>query len=342
MGSGTVVGRVTLQDRATLAPGEEAVVRVRLEAPIVAVHGDRFVVRRYSPTTTIGGGVVLNATPSLRRRGHATLTQVSPAGGPEALVIAAAAAAGPSGLPAGSIAAAAGVQAAAAADAVAAALGRGDLVQRGERLFAREVVEAVRRRITETLTAHHARVPWRLGIPREDLKSRAAAGPDDRLFDEVLAELVGSQAIAERRALLALSSFEPSADEAARRIRTEVLATVEHAGASPPAADELRRLAPPELVDRALQGLADDGLIVAVTPELRFATSVLERIRAEVVGRLRAGEEVTVATLRDHLKTSRRYALALLEYFDRIRVTRRVGDRRALGPQADAPLPPPR
>lgn len=342
LGSGTVVGRITFPDRAALAPGEEGVARVRLEAPIVAIHGDRFVARRYSPTTTIGGGVVLNAAASLRRRRYQTPTEPAPAGGPEALVIAAVAAVGPSGLPAGAIAAAAGVEAAAAADAVASALGRGELVQRGERLFALAAVETVRRRITEALSAHHAHVPWRHGMSREDLKSRAAAGAEDRLFDEVLAELVGARTVVERGALLALSDFTAAVDEVSQRVRARVLASIEQAGASPPTADELRRLASPEIVDRALQGLVDDGLVVAVTPELRFAASVLERIRVEVVEVLRGGGEVTVATLRDRLQTSRRYALAVLEYFDRIRITRRIGDRRVLGPQADAPLPPPR
>ncbi|MDR7545284.1 MAG: SelB C-terminal domain-containing protein, partial [Armatimonadota bacterium] len=65
----------------------------------------------------------------------------------------------------------------------------------------------------------------------------------------------------------------------------------------------------------------------------------VEQIRIMVTDTLRAGGEVTVASLRDRLQTSRRYALALLEYFDAMRVTRRVGDRRVLGALADEPLP---
>jgi selenocysteine-specific elongation factor len=106
---------------------------------------------------------------------------------------------------------------------------------------------------------------------------------------------------------------------------------------SPPSVEELRLVAPGDAVDRALQALSDDGTIVAVSPDLRFATEVVDQVRVLVVETLRAGGDLTVATLRDHLHTSRKYALALLEFFDTVRITRRVGDRRVLGAQAGAP-----
>ena len=89
-----------------------------------------------------------------------------------------------------------------------------------------------------------------------------------------------------------------------------------------------------------LQVLIDDGLVIPIGPDLKFAATVLERVRQLVVQMAEAGQDVTVATLRDGLRTSRRYALAVLEYLDAVRVTRRVGDRRVLGPNAGAPLAP--
>jgi selenocysteine-specific elongation factor len=340
LGSGSVVGRVVFVDRSQLSPGEEASARLRLQAPVVAVHGDRFVVRRYSPTVTLGGGVVLSAVAADRRRRRAVPGAPAPAvADPTVLILGAVAASGEAGLPVSDVAAAAGVGAQAAETAVGAALADGRLVAAGERLFARSVIDAQRDRIESALESHHRRLPWRRGISREELKSRATGGSQNRVFDGVLAELLQEGRVVDDRGLLRLRGFAPTIPEADQRLRAMVLSAIERGGASPPGVDELRAMAPRDAVDRVLQLLADDGLVVAVTPELRFAASVVEQIRTMVVDTLRAGGEITVASLRDRLQTSRRYALALLEYFDATRVTRRVGDRRVLGGLADEPLP---
>jgi selenocysteine-specific elongation factor len=90
-----------------------------------------------------------------------------------------------------------------------------------------------------------------------------------------------------------------------------------------------------------LQVLLDDGVITAVAPDLRVTSAAVEQARRTVVEMLHSRNEVTVATVRDRLQTSRRYALALLEYLDAMKVTRRAGDRRVPGPRAGEFLEPP-
>lgn len=336
LGSAATVGRVALSDRAHLAPGDETLAQLRLEEPLVALHGDRFVVRRYSPTETLGGGVVLNASPGRRRRAQAAAAlEAANRSGAEALVVSAVAATGSAGLPPGAAAAAAGVDEAGAAGAIESAVTTGLLVERGGRLFARSVLDDLRRSVEEALRAYHQRAPWRRGMPREDLKSRVAGGATDRLFDGVVGDLLAEGRVEIHRGLLALAGFEPVVPDADRRARDAVMTALVGGGVSPPSVDDLRRLAAPDAVDRMLQALMDDGLVVAVASDLRFAASVVEQVRRMVVDTLRGDGEVTVATVRDRLRTSRKFALALLEFFDAARVTRRVGDRRVLGPQAD-------
>lgn len=341
LGAGQTIGRVALVDRPRLEPGQEGLAQLRLDRPVVAVHGDRFVVRRYSPTQTIGGGVVLNASPSSRPRGARTaaVLEAVDRAGPPALVVAAVASRGQDGLLRAEAPAAAGLDGPAAASATSAALSDGSIVELGDRLFAGSVVDELRRRVEETLGAYHRQIPWRRGMPREELKSRVSAGTGDRLFDMMVAGLRDAGRITDQRGLLALAAYEPVRTEADERARAALLAALERGGVAPPAVDELRRLAG-EAGDRMLQALLDEGMVTQVGPDLRFATVEAERVRRTVVGMLRHGDEVTVASLRDRLQTSRRYALALLEYLDAVRVTRRVGDRRALGPHADDPLPP--
>lgn len=339
LGSAASVGRISLSDRTDLAPGDEALAQLRLERPVVALHGDRFIVRRYSPTETLGGGVVLNASPGRRRRAQAAAAlEAADRAGPEALVVSAVEAAGSAGLPPSTVARAAGVDPARAGGAIASALESGLLVERGGRLFARSVLEDLRRRLEEALRAHHRRAPWRRGMPREDLKSRVADGSGDRLFDVAVDDLLAEGRVVVQRGLVALAGFEPLVPEADRRVRNQVMAALSRGGVSPPSVEELRRLAQPDAVDRMLQALMDDGLVVAVAPDLRYAAAVVDQVRRMLVETLRGGGEVTVAGVRDRLQTSRKFALALLEFFDAVRVTRRAGDRRVLGPQADVPF----
>lgn len=344
LGAGATVGRVALVDRARLEPGAEGLAQLRLERPVVAVHGDRFVVRRYSPPQTLGGGVVLDAAPPARRRGTRTaeaLEAVDQAG-PSALVVAAVAARGQVGMVATDAAAAAGLDGPSAAGALKAALADGRLMELDDRVFARSIADDVQARVEGALRSHHERMPWRLGMPKEDLKSHIAGGGGDRLFDATLDELRRSGRVADRRGLIILAGHTPRVTEADQRVRAALLASIERNDASPPTLDDLHRLGDHAAVDRMLQALIDDGAIVHVNPELRFAAPAVERVRGIVVEMLQSGREVTVATLRDRLQTSRKYALALLEYLDSVRVTRRVGDRRVLGARSGEPLGPAR
>lgn len=342
LGSGETVAHVSLLERGPLEAGGEALAQLRLDQSVVAVHGDRFVIRRYSPTQTIGGGVVLNAAPPRSRRRESAAAAVGAVDrtGPVALLVTAVAATGHAGLPLAGIASGAGLAIDAADRARAEALTTGQLAAIGDRLFAHGAIETLRRRIAETLREYHGQTPWRRGMPREDLKTRLAAGAADRLFDVVLAGLEASSYVATRRGLIAVGGFEPVRSDAERRAGETLLRMLEQAGISPPPIESLERAADPEVVSRMLQALIDDGQVIPIGRDLRFAASVLEGVRQLVVQLAAAGHEVTVATLRDRLRTSRRYALAVLEYLDSARVTRRVGDRRALGPNAGVPLTP--
>ncbi|MBM3469694.1 MAG: selenocysteine-specific translation elongation factor [Armatimonadetes bacterium] len=342
IGAGETIARVALIGRTALGPGEEGLAQLRMDRPVVAVHGDRFVVRRYSPTITIGGGIVLNPAPPQRRRraGDAAEMEAVEQGGVGALVAAAVAARGRGGMPSSEVAAASGVPEGAAREALAKALADGLVQTVGDRLYAASVVGEARRIIEETLGRHHRAVPWRRGMPREELKSKVQAGASDRLFDAVVSDLLGSGGLAEARGLVALASHVPQVREGDRRVREALLMLLERRGVIPSPAEEIGLLGPPDAVDRAFQMLADEGLVVQVAPDLRLAAATAERVRQAVVEMARVGTDVTVASLRDRLQTNRRTALALLEYLDSARATRRVGDRRILGPLAERPLWP--
>jgi selenocysteine-specific elongation factor len=339
LGAALTVGRVTLVRREGLAPGGETLAGIRLERPVVAVHGDRFVIRRYSPPQTLGGGVVLRAAAPRRQRtadSLAVLEAVERAG-PAALVVAAVTERAQAGMAPAELPAAAGLTPAAAARALEQAEAAGAVVTLAGRLYAAQVVAHLRQAITSALDDHHRTTPWRRGLPREELKARLSGGAD-ALFEAVLGQLVASGRVVAERGVVARAGFAPTLTDAQRRLRGRVLEALERAAWSPPPVEELKRLGPAAAVEEVLQLLVDEGHVVAIAPELRMATTALEAARRTVVAMAAEGGEITVASVRDRLGTSRRYALALLEYFDAIRVTRRVGDRRLLGPEAATAL----
>jgi selenocysteine-specific elongation factor len=340
LGSGVTVGRVSIAAGTVLAPGSEALASMRLERPVVAVHGDRFVIRRYSPTQTLGGGTVLRAVVPRRERRTERLALLDAVErtGPAALVVAAVAGRGPAGMPPEDLAAAAGLTPAAAAAGLEQAQAQGMVVTLAGRLVAAQVTAHMRQTIEAALDEYHRTAPWRRGLPREELKARAAGDGGDALFDAVLTDLVEAGRIVVDREFVARVGFAPVLDDTRRHLRDALLATLRTAAWAPPPVDELRRLGPAGAVDEMLQLLVDEGHVVAVAPDLRVATAALDAVRQTLVRMAAEGAEITVAALRDRLGTSRRYALALLEYFDAIRVTRRVGDRRVLGPEAGTAL----
>lgn len=340
LGADQITCRVALVSADGLQPGDEGLARLRLERPTVAAYGDRFVLRRYSPTCVVGGGVVLDAVPQRHRLGvhaAAALLEVERSG-PPALIAAAVSRRGQAGITRSEAAAAAGLAGPEGEAAIAAAVGAGQVVAIEGRLFAAGVVEDLRRKVETALADMHERLPWREGMPRDELKSRVTSAQGDRLFDEVLARLLEEEGVRERGGLFALSTHKPRLTDEDRALRAMLQASLDRAGAAPPLLADLQRLGPSGAADRMLQSLADEGLVIPVGPDLRFSAAVVERVRQAVVEMARSGSEVTVGSLRDRLQTSRRYALALLEHLDAARITRRVGDRRVLGPNADSPI----
>jgi selenocysteine-specific elongation factor len=212
------------------------------------------------------------------------------------------------------------------------ALGAGGrvLVVRG-RLFAAAVAADVREAILRTLAASHAEVPWRIGMPRDDLKARAFAGGDDRLYGHVFDALVETGDVVVAGGHVRARGFVPlrsAADESAAR--TIEAAYREGRYAPPDRADALARAADRAAAERMFLALLDEGILVDAGAGVVFHRDVLADVEARVRAHLERHGEITVASLRDLLGSSRKFTLVLLEYFDARHVTRRVGDKRVL------------
>ncbi len=346
LGTAEALCRIALLDRDHLAPGEEAPAQLRFERPVVATPGDRFVLRRYSPLATLGGGEVVAIDPPRRRRNAAAAGAVAglATAPPERLLHEAVAARGLAGATAESLAPVLGEQPADLSGRLRALAKGGDLFQAGDRFYAREAIETAKEALLRLIDRTHQEQPWRLGVPRDEVRGRALAGADERLVASLLEHMAATGLIGLTRGFVHRPEYRPRYGPEEARWREIISEAIGNGRFAPPALGEVETQAGGRGGGKALavavQSLREEGALVEVAPGIVFAAAVLEEIRRTVVARIEERGVVTVAGLRDALGTSRKYALALLEYFDGIRVTRRIGDRRILAGQVGTKPPP--
>jgi selenocysteine-specific elongation factor len=334
-GTSEIMARVLLLDRAELAPGQTAFARFRLEAPLVALPGDRFVVRSYSPIVTIGGGTLLDVDPArMRLKAPARVAHLRTleTGSPEQVVEEHVRHAGVAGVRLAALAARipfGPIQGRALLDALLAA-GRVVAVDRDWFLHV-DAVGRLRGLMVGALERFHRAQPLRPGMSREELRGRAGAA-DERVFAHVLAALDAEGAVRVDRDKVRLGSHEVrlSAEQQAAVDRVE--REFREAEASPPS--------PAEALGRAgvrgdeehdlFQLLLESRRLVRVKESLFFHAEALEAIQDKLVALLRERKEIGPGDIKDLLGISRKYAIPLLEFFDARRVTTRVGERRVL------------
>jgi selenocysteine-specific elongation factor len=339
LGTKESLGRVVLLDREELGPGQTAFVEMELEEPVVSARGDRFVIRSYSPMTTIGGGTVIDPAARKHRRFRkevlealATLEKGSPAELVQQFLLnnpalyQAEDAAAATGLPAMETGKA--LQLLAESGRVKRVAGEGKTY-----LAAAEIYGKWASDIAGLLKGYHQEYPLREGYPKEELRSRKFAAFNTKLFQFLLQALEQDGLVKNTSQALALPDFSPGPGAAQEKALNAVLRLIREAGFQPPAWGEVCRSAGLNegAGQEVLQYLVRTGELVKIADDILYHRESLAEARRLVADYLKEKGEILVGELRDLLKTSRKYALPLLEYFDREKITRRVGDKRLPG-----------
>lgn len=334
LGTAEVMGRVALLERDPVPPGDTAWVQLRLEAPVVARAGDRFVIRSYSPVTTIGGGIIAEPlAPKRRRLRAAERERLEAVLGSEsaAAVLACARAEAWAGADRSRLAIETPHPPAAVAGVAERLEGEGLLVHIGDRIFAREIAEAARQRLLAAVDTFHQQQPLRPGIDRGELRRalpRRAAPP---LAEWALAELLSGGTLEPRAGLVARHGFSPHLTREQAQARDRLADLLTHAGLMPPTIPEL----PASLRSRAdfwplLKLLEHDEQLVALTPDLYIARCALDAAIATARRDLAGRDGLGPADFKAVFQISRKFLIPLLEYFDRTGITTHRGDTRVV------------
>ena len=206
-----------------------------------------------------------------------------------------------------------------ASDSLVVVLGQ-KVVKPGDYLYTKTGFDSVVQETVEYLKRYHAQFPLRQGAPKEEVRSRLDITP--QIFNQILAMLVRELNIVESGAIVRLTGHSPSFSELHQEVVGQYISLLESDRFAPPT----DVIIDPEVVN----ALVDQGQVVRVSDSVTFSMSAYVEMVDGIGKHINEHGQITIANVRDIFGTSRKYALALMDYLDKERITRRVGDVRIL------------
>ena len=337
-GTAETLAEVRLYDRAELAPGETALAQLRLAGDVVVVRGDRFIVRQASPVLTIGGGEILDPLakrPTKKDSGRGKFLEILAKGSREEILLALVER-NILGIGIGEIVARTGwleseVQLAAETLAKASAIHVVDaepLLLLAEPLF-----QEVSKRLVARVEAFQKENPLLPGIAREDLRASLGRRVRTETFRTALEELLKQNKLAAQGELVKKPGSEILLTAEEAKAKSQIEQAFQRAGLAVPSVKEvLAQLAvESRRAENILQILLRDKVLVRVSPELIFHRDALGQLPGILqMYKKSRGERIGVPAFKELTGITRKYAIPLLEYLDRQRLTRRLGDERVI------------
>lgn len=336
-GTREVMARVVLLGgKEELAPGESSYVQLRLEKPAVALYGDRYILRSYSPVTTIGGGRILDSHPRKHRphqQGILNTLERRERGVPRDLVLLVVE---ERGLPLtrGELLSWSEIREGDFELALRELLSAGDLVEvrgDGEPMYVPPAILSDLQDQLGRLTADmHAANPLRAGVEKEALRRRLDSGMGVDVFDVLLRSAVSAGRLEVEGGRVREAGKSVTLGEKEREQKETLLQAIREGGFAPPLFKELMDITD---LDKSklrdmLNLLLEEGAVEQVNPDYFLAAGRIAEAEERIRSHLENHGSLAVPQLKDMLGASRKYAIPLLEFFDRRRVTRREGDVR--------------
>ena len=339
IGAAEMLARVrVLEPGSEIKPGSEGFAQLRFERPIVGVLGDRFIVRSYSPQATVGGGRILDPfAPKHRRRDLPNVRQslaMLRDGTRSQQLVEFVRTADRLGLTQDELVFRTAWSDRIIDQAVRDAVATGAVMQIEKTLLARASFDELKQRIVDRISVHHKSEPLSRGLAKEVLREQFFAGAGPELFRGALAELEKDGSLIAEKEIVRLQSHTRELSAADSSLRDALEEVFRNAGLAVPSLAEAFDRAGLNASNgrKILQLLVDAGVLVKVHGEMLFHQEALENL----IVKLRAhvsqdpARTIDVGAFKDLAGISRKFAIPLLEYLDRERVTRRAGDRRVV------------
>lgn len=335
VGASETIATLRLLGAEELTAGEEGWIQLELREPLVAVRGDRYILRRPSPSETLGGGAVIDHQPKGRHKrfdeGVLKSLEALAQGSPADVLLEASLAL--NAAPLKEIFTKSRLDATTAETGLIELIGKGQLVllEEGEPnpksdslAIALPHWNDLRGRVENILDTFHNQYPLRRGMPREELKSRLKLTP--RIFNSILAQLVTRNTLLDSGGLVAKANHEVQFNG---REQAQVEELMRKFAANPYATPSIKECQA-EVGEEIVNALLETGALVAVSSDVLFRKQDYEEMAGKIKTAIQQKGQITLGEARDMLATTRKYIQALLEHLDSIGITMREGDARKL------------
>ncbi len=343
VGTREVLGRVSLMETDAIGPGSDANVQLLLQEPVAVWPGDRYVIRSYSPIRTIGGGIVYNNAPRKRKRTVARdrernreIFTLYRKGSAEEKMLLFLEESGFEGIIEDELATRLGVFGKKLKKLLQQPISTGKIVvveSDSRRLVAASVLKRLTTTILQLLADYHRNNPLKSGLAREELRSRLRPQVDPKLFNYALNFLTKKGKIIQEEAEVRLAGHEVTLQVDEQAMREKISRLYLEAGLKPPnLKDVLAQFKefPEGQIRQVIDLLVQDGAIVKINEALYFHASVLEKLQEQLVDFIKKEGEIDAPRFKKMTGLTRKFSIPLLEYFDKIKLTIRIDDKRVL------------
>ncbi|MEW6662013.1 MAG: selenocysteine-specific translation elongation factor [Bacillota bacterium] len=339
LGTAEALGRVALLDREEINPGDSAFVQLATEEPVVAVRHDRFVIRSYSPMETIGGGMVIDPQGIRQKRFQPQVLAVMAAkmrGTPEELV---SQALDDSKEPLRSLpdlATKAGLNEKETAEALKSLAEKEEIIilpaEGTEYGITANHCAKWTDQMIKLLEQFHRQYPLRQGLPKEELRTRKFPQLNGKVFQALLEYWQEKGYVKIKGTAVALPGFNPVPTGPQQQALELVERKLKEGGFQPPAWPEILPLLSlgAEEAEEVLQYLLRLEIAVKAADDIYFHREFINQAKQLISEHVKKNGGILLGEARDLLNSSRKYVLPLLEYFDQVKFTRRIGDKRVL------------
>ena len=343
LGTREIIGRILLLESDTLVPGATTHIQLIMQEPVAAWPGDRYVIRSSSPITTIGGGIILNSAPSRRKRtlerdretnrNHFAALKAADS---EQKLLLLVEEAGSKGMTADHLAARTGISGTKLKKQLQHPLSTGALLVAdpdSQRMLAVSVANTLNQRIVGLLTRFHQANPLKSGLAKEELRSQLRPPVEQKVFQALLAGLIKKGIIDQEGAEIRISghtvTLQVDEQEMERNIDTLYL----EAALTPPNLREVLAAFgefPEKQIRQVIDLLVGKGRLIKINESLWFHAQAIHALQEEVTAFIRREGEIDAQRFKDLTGLTRKFSIPLLEYFDKIKLTIRIDDKRVL------------
>ncbi len=347
LGTAEIIGRISLLDRDVLEPGQEVGVQLLLEEPVAVWPGDNYVIRSYSPVATIGGGTVLgNVSPKKRKRlqdndrsYNKSFYSTMKNGSFEDRVLLLLKESGATGLTFDDLAVRVGLFGKHLKKALTEPLSTKKMVMvdsASQRYVNVEIAETTRNDILESLDIYHKNNPLQVGLGKEELRSSMGQKIDQKVFAYCLNELIKKNEVVQEESVVRLAGHEVALKADEEELQREILAWYSEKGlftATLKETGEQFSDYTDKMVKQVLDLLLREEKLVKISETLYFHKAVIDDLAEKLTAYIKEKGEIDAPGFKELTGLTRKFSIPILEYFDRAKLTVRVGDKRILRKQ---------